>query len=421
MSAVPHLAWRHLAAQPRQTALTVAGVGVGVAVFIFTIAMMDGLLVFFTERLIRVSPLLTVQPERFDGEAARRRLEAAAGDELLALSRPPVPDERPTIRGATGLAARLRHLPGVEGVAVAAAVPVVLGFGVITEPATLIGIEADREGDVTSLPDAALTGRWEDLLRRRDGAVLGVQLARRLGAGLGDRLVVVGEVGRGRELEVVAVLATGLGGVDETSAFVNLPVAQGVAGWGGDEGSEIRLRTAGVTGLAGIQRQVEQLTGHRTETWEESSQASLQLFRTIGLTVYLLTGFVLVVAGLGIANRLTTIILEKEPDIAVLRSFGFSRGALRRLFVLEGVLLGGAGAAGGCALAAAVIAGLTAFPVRFANQQDAVVAYTELYLANDPRYYAVITVAALVIAVGASLLATGKAVRVVPVEVLRGR
>lgn len=421
MTAVARLAWRHLAARPRQTALTVAGVGVGVAVFIFTIAMMDGLVVFFTERLIRVSPTLTVLPERLDGDAARRALEAAAGEDVLGLSRPPVPDERPTIRGATVLAGRLRELPEVAGAAVAAAVPVVLGFGVITEPATLIGIEADREPGVTSLPETAVAGSWDGLLRRREGAVLGIELARRLGAGVGDRLVVVGELGVGRELEVVGVLATGLGGVDESTAFVNLPVAQGTAGWGSDEGSQIRLRTHQLTGLADLGRRVEGITGYRAETWEEAGRASLQLFRTIGLTVYLLTGFVLVVAGLGIANKLTTIILEKEQDIAVLRSYGFSRGTVRAVFVLEGLLLGGAGAVVGCVLAAGVIALLTAYPIRFAAPEDAAVAYTELYLANDPRYYAVIAAAALGIAAVASLLAVGRAVRVVPVEVLRGR
>ena len=52
-----------------------AGVGLGVAVFIFTVAMMDGLVVFFTQRLIRVSPLLTVLPESLD--VARGRDVAA--------------------------------------------------------------------------------------------------------------------------------------------------------------------------------------------------------------------------------------------------------------------------------------------------------------------------------------------------------
>jgi lipoprotein-releasing system permease protein len=420
MREVARLAWRHLSARPRQSALTIAGVALGVAVFIFTVSMMDGLVVFFTQRLIRVSPLLTVLPERLDVNLAREELQRAHPDEVTELTRPPVPDDRPTVRGATALAQRIRAVPGVEGASVAGAAPVVLSFGTIAEPATLVGLDPHDEATVTELPRSVLKGSWEGLDRRRDGAVVGVQLADRLGVQVGDRVIAVGDTGVGRELEVVGIIATGLGTTDEGTAFVNLSVAQGVAGWGSDEGSEIRVRTATMTGLDGTRRRLQAVTGHRVETWEESSQASLKLFRMIGMTTYLLTGFVLVVAGLGIANKLTTIILDKERDIAILRSFGFSRGALRGVFLLEGVLLGSAGAALGCGAAAAAIAYFTAFPIRFAPREGAVLAYTELFLARDPRYYLIISVAALVISALAALVAVRRAVRVVPVEVLRG-
>jgi lipoprotein-releasing system permease protein len=420
MREVARLAWRHLSARPRQSALTIAGVALGVAVFIFTVSMMDGLVVFFTQRLIRVSPLLTVLPERLDVNLAREELQRAHPDEVTELTRPPVPDDRPTVRGATALAQRIRAVPGVDGASVAGAAPVVLSFGTIAEPATLVGLDPHDEATVTELPRSVLKGSWEGLDRRRDGAVVGVQLAERLGVQVGDRMVAVGDTGVGRELEVVGIITTGLGATDEGTAFVNLSVAQGVTGWGSDEGSEIRVRTATMTGLDATRRRLQAVTGHRVETWEESSQASLKLFRMIGMTTYLLTGFVLVVAGLGIANKLTTIILDKERDIAILRSFGFSRGALRGVFLLEGVLLGSAGAAVGCGAAAATIAYFTAFPIRFAPREGAVLAYTELFLARDPRYYVIISVAALVISALAALVAVRRAVRVVPVEVLRG-
>jgi lipoprotein-releasing system permease protein len=420
MRSVLRLAWRHLSSQPRQSVLTVAGVGLGVAVFIFTVAMMDGLVVFFTNRLIRVSPLLTVQPESLEVARGRDVLRRAAAGEVLTLSRPPVPDDRPTVRGATAMALRLRTLPGVTGVSVAAVTPIVLSFGTIAEPASFLGVEPQAEATVTDLPGAVLRGRWERLDSRRDGAVVGAQLADRLGATVGDRLVATGETGAMRELEVVGILATGLGAYDESTVIVNLPVAQGLAGWGSDEGSEIRVRTTTQVGLDPLRARLQAATGHRVETWEESNRASLRLFRTIGLTTYLLTGFVLVVAGLGIANKLTTIILEKEREIAILRASGFARGAVRAVFVIEGVTLGAAGAALGCAAAALTIAYFTAFPIRFAPREGSVLAYTELFLANDPRYYALIAGAALVIAAIAAALAVRRAAKVLPVEVLRG-
>jgi len=420
MREIPLLAWRHLASRPRQSALTVAGVALGVAVFVFTVSMMDGLTVFFTQRLIRVSPLLTVLPERLDVNLAREQLRHLAPGDVVAISRPPVPDDRPTVRGATALAGRVRSVPGVLGASVAGATPVVLSFGTFAEPATLFGLDPGDEATVTELPHCLVQGRWELLASRRAGAVVGKDLADRLGVQVGDRVAAVGEAGQARELEVVGIIATGLGSVDESTAFVNLSVAQGVAGWGGDEGTEIRLRTAAIANLDALRRRLQGVTGHRVETWEETSQASLKLFRMIGVTTYLLTGFVLVVAGLGIANKLTTIILDKERDIAILRSFGFSRGAVRGVFMIEGLVLGALGAGAGCFAAAAVIEYFTLFPIRFTPREGAVLTYTELFLAKDPRYYAIISVAALAISAVAALVAVRRAVRAVPVEVLRG-
>ena len=250
--------------------------------------------------------------------------------------------------------------------------------------------------------------------------MVGTQLASRLGVEVGDRLVAVGERGQGRELEVVGIVTAGLGSVDEATAFVPLAVAQGLAGYNGDEGTEIRIRADRLTGLDPVRAAVETVTGYRTETWQETSRASLKLFRTIGLTTYLLTGFVLVVAGLGIGNRLTTIILDKERDIAVIRSFGFAKGTVRRIFLVEGLFMGAAGALAGCSAAGAAIAYLTAYPIRFAPREGSVVRYTELFLANDPRYYLFISATALVIAAVAALVAVRRAVGVVPVEILRG-
>jgi ABC-type lipoprotein release transport system permease subunit len=82
--------------------------------------------------------------------------------------------------------------------------------------------------------------------------------------------------------------------------------------------------------------------------------------------------------------------------------------------------MGGAGAALGCLVAAAVIRYFTLHPIRFAPREGSVMAYTELFLNNDPRYYAAIAAAALAISFLAALLATRRALKVVPVEVLRG-
>lgn len=418
--AVVRIAFGQLAAAQRTVLFAVSGVALGVAVFIFTVAMMDGLVVFFSDRILRISPTLTVTAERLDSTQHQQTLRGARANEVWMLTRPPVPDERPTIRGAQALALELAKVSGVAGVSTMASTSGILSFGPSEESATIVGLDPAAEQRVTQLARVVAQGSWEALAQTPGGVVLGYKLAQRLGVGLGDRVVVTGEAGSQKELQVAGILVVGIGSWDESTAVVNLPVAQGLAGWGADEVTEIRLRTR-LDELEVLRAQVASLCGRRVERWEETNRAALQLFRTIGLTTYLLTGFVLVVAGMGIANKVATMILDKERDIAILRAYGFPRNALRAIFLCQGAALGAAGAAIGCALAFVTVTYFQTFPIHFAPREGAAMAYTELYLANKPAYYAIISAAALGIAMVASLLSVRRATRVLPVEVLRGQ
>ncbi len=420
LASAARIAWRHMVASPRTVALALAGVAIGVAVFIFTVSLMDGLVEFFTQRILRIAPTLTVLPERLEVRTRREALARWQPEEVLLLSRPPVPDERLTLRGAPALAQQLRSFPGVRGVALAVPTAGVLAFGTAEEAATLLGMQPSEEAEVTELSRFVVAGWWSDLSAFANGVVLGYKLAQRLGVQVGDRLVATGESGVQRELEVVGLLAVGLGSWDESTAVVNLPVAQGLAGWAADEAGEVRLRTS-LADVTVLKEKLEALIGHRVETWQEANQAAFQLFRTIGLTTYLLTGFVLVVAGFGISNKLGTIILDKEPEIAIMRAYGFSKTVVRTVFLIQGVLLGAGGALLGCLGAWAAVSYFRAHPIRFAPRDQAVLAYTELYLANKPGYYLFVGAAAVLIALVASLLSVRRAARVLPVEVLRGR
>lgn len=414
---IVRMARRQLFSSPATVVLTVAGVGIGVAVFIFTVAMMNGLVAYFAERILRMSPTLTVVPERED--TLQRASSPTRGERtVVVLTNPPSPDERPTIRGGMALLSALEMLAGVEGVAPAVSSAAVLSFGTVTESATLFGLDPRRERSVTELHRLVVEGSWDELERKNSGVIVGYKLAERLGVGLGDRIVATGEAGGSKDLEVVGILAVGLGTWDEGTAVVAYPVAQGLAGWGGDEVSELRLRTS-LQNLEAVRQAVRGVTERRVESWDEVNQPALQLFRTIGLTTYLLTGFVLVVAGLGISNKLATVILNRERDIAILRAYGFSRGAVRSLFLFQGLLLGLLGAFLGCLVAFLTITYFQLHPIRFAPRDKAVLAYTELYLANEPSYYAFVATVAVLISLAASILAVRRAAKVLPVEVLR--
>lgn len=419
LQTIGRLALRGLVASPRTVFLTASGVGLGVTVFIFTVGLMDGLLIYFSQRILKISPTLTVLSEDLASAEIQKRLWSARPT-VVQLTRMPVPDDRKTIRGAMVLAEKLRQIPAVEGASVLVTTAAVLSFGTIQEGSTLHGLDPGQERRVTELHKYLRQGNWDDLKKVPNGAIVGFRLATRLGVGVGDRLIALGENGGVRELQVTGILAVGLGSWDENATIVNIPLAQGLAGWGADEAAEIRLRTS-LDNLEQLRQQIQELAGRRVERWEETNSAALRLFRTIGVTTYLLTGFVLIVAGLGIANKLAMMILDKEKDIAILRAYGFTSMSIRSIFFLQGLVLGMLGTLAGCAVAFLGIRYFQAFPIRFPSSSGSPVAYQELFVANRATYYLLIGATALFIAAGASILAARRAVKVMPVEVLRGQ
>jgi lipoprotein-releasing system permease protein len=125
---------------------------------------------------------------------------------------------------------------------------------------------------------------------------------------------------------------------------------------------------------------------------------------------------ILVVAAFGIYNTLSTIVMEKILDIAILKSMGFHARDIRRIFLVEGVLLGLIGSLLGLGLGSGLMALLGQVEIKPPGATDIV--HLPIYWGYDQ--YLLALGFALFSAVGAAVLPARKAARVQPVAILRG-
>ena len=264
-------------------------------------------------------------------------------------------------------ARRLRELPNVIGAA-----PAMLGRALATTRhgeafISVKGIDPELEEQVTEVAAAVTSGSLFDLDHVDGpvlgGIVLGEGVAERLGAYVGDDVLVVtpsgtlspgGMMPRRRRLRIVGLFNLGLYEFDTAYGFVNLDVAQRLTGESQVEIMQLRLEdiyTARETA-----NEVAEAMGpaYLAMDWTEMNQSLFSALWLEKVAISITIGLIVIVAALNIVASLVMLVMEKGRDIAILKTMGAGRVAIRRIFMLQGLIIGlvgtSIGAAGGYAL-----------------------------------------------------------------------
>jgi lipoprotein-releasing system permease protein len=405
-----------LRGRPRQSAIALASVAVGAAMLIVTLSLTTGLSEDFLRKTTETSAHVEVLPRR--PPAARAERMPAAGEQVFALERHALPDEKRAVRGVAGALAALRRIPGVRVATPAVEAQVVLLYGTVRRQAALQGAIPAEEARVTALDRKVVDGSWEALARTPDGVILGRALARSLGVETGAHLQAVGPAGGAIPLRVVGLVRSGLTRVDRTLALVNLPLAQALAGLSTDQATTLRIALDDPLAAPAVAHAAEDATGYVARSWQEKSAASVDAFDRQNKITLVLVLFTVLVAAFGVANVLVQLVADKRRDIAVLRAMGFSRFDVRAIYLMQGALLGLFGATIGWVVGAVLIRVIAALPIDFG--EEAALQNQRLQMAEHPRFYAVALVLSVVVCMIAALGPANRAARLEPTAILRG-
>ena len=181
--------------------------------------------------------------------------------------------------------------------------------------------------------------------------------------------------------------------------------------------SEITVKGDNPEHARALAAQIEEITGLKTESWQEQNQNFLSIFVVQQAITLIICGAILLVAAFGVFNILTMSVMEKINDIAIMRSYGLTRADVRNAFVLQGLMIGIIGALLGTGLAATIIWAIRQlkFPV------EGLVKAQGILMAERPQDYLTAVISALIITFIAAFLPANRAARFNPVDILRGR
>lgn len=406
------IALTHLQNRRRQTAVSVMGVALGVGFFVAVSSLMRGSEQDFIEKLVDSAPHITVKDEyRAPPLQPVERLYAAGAVSLRSLK------PRDEVRGIRNYKAKLDLLSRLDGVDVAPALlgQVILRYGAKDVSATLNGIEPARERLVTQLVDDMIVGTLDDLETTANGIIIGRALADKLKAGVGDNISVISTAGVVRKMKVVGLFSTGVVAIDEGTIYSLIKKAQVLLDRP-QTANRLRLRLAEPNSALELSADIESRVGYLAESWQEANEDVLSVLVIRNAIMYSIVGAILVVASFGIFNIISTVVLEKTRDIAILKSMGFNAGDIRRIFLIEGVLVGISGSVLGWIIGYGMLAGLATIqfkPPGFTEEQG-----FPLYEGIDQ--YLIAGGFALLSATLAAYLPARRASALKPVDILRG-
>jgi lipoprotein-releasing system permease protein len=324
------VAIRYLLARRKQafisliSLISILGVMVGVMALLIALALMTGLQGELRDRIVGSSAHIFVQ-----------KVNGAGMDDYAAEIE------------------KLKQVPRVTGAA-----PTIMGLGVVVGPTqngfvTIKGIIPEREAEVTDIEKAMQSGRLEALNPvegRPPGIILGKELASKIGAFVGDNVRVltpesgqvspVGMIPSQPRFQVVGLFSLGLFEFDEAYAFVHLDAAKRLTGKSTPD--YIELRVDDMFASAEIAETISERLGseYMPQDWSDLNQSLFSALSLEKLAISITIGLIVMVAALNIVASLVLLVMEKSRDIAILKTMGSSAASIRRIFMLQGLVIG---------------------------------------------------------------------------------
>jgi lipoprotein-releasing system permease protein len=387
------------------TGISIAGVAVGVTALLVVLAVMNG----------------------FEGEVQSRIAGTDAHVVLLGATTDGVAD-------GPALAERLAREPGVLGASAFTYAKAMVFHEGLAEGLVVKGVDLSSEREVTtvgrsieppldSIPSVTLAGE--------PGIVLGSELAAKLGARVGDRVLLAtlqgdahsafGYAPKLRPFRLVGLFTSGLYTYDSSFGFTSVAASQRFFELG-DRVTGVEVK---ITDLFAAPREAERLrlaAGRpelRANNWMDLNRNLFAWMKLEKAVMFVILALIVLVAAFNIVSTLFMVVLEKRRDIGVLRTMGASPSLVRDVFLGEGLLIGVLGTLAGAVLGGVLIAVLQRYP--FVQLPGDVYFLETLPVKPEAGDFAAVILAALVLCLAAAWYPAWRASRLDPIEAIRSQ
>lgn len=328
---------RYLLAKRRQTFISlitfisIAGVAVGVMALIVVLAVMNGFQDDLRNRILGITSHAIVGS--FNG----------------------------TFSNYQHLLEEVEKEPGVMAATPFIHAQVMISSGKSVSGALLRGIDSQTAAGVINIQENMIRGNLGDLRSEKaagegppvQGIILGVELCNNLGVRQGEwvtvispsgRLTPMGQVPKSKLFQVVGVLQSGMYEYDNTLAYISLSAAQQFLGLA-DVVSGIEMRLEDIYLAREVADSLRTRLGlpYWVRDWMQMNRNLFSALKLEKVVMFIILTLIILVAAFNIVSSLIMLVMEKTRDIAILKAMGATTSSIRKIFVMEGFLIGTSG------------------------------------------------------------------------------
>jgi len=405
-----YIAFRFLTAKKRAMLMSLSCTVLGVGLFIVTQATTTGFEEFFIKTILGTDGALRVEDKIQD---TMRSMKAGDGSDFLV-------SHREGLKYIEGVEEPKRVINGLKDFAnVSGTSPVLRGNVLVrssfkNETAQVFGINLDEHLKVSDMRSQIVQGDISTFRESPTGALMGKVLAERLELGVGNSFILDSQ-GELRRYRVSAIYETGVADIDKTRVYVHM-----------NEARSLLKKPIGVTFIqvslfdkdraAEDAFQMEEVLKHSARAWQDREKSWLSAFHALSVSSAITVSVFTLIAGLAMFNTLAMIVLEKTKDIAILRSMGYERRDITRIFLWQAAIVLAIGA-----IVGAVIGVVGTFAVSKIPLPINGIFKTETFQVswNGWHYVEAVLTAALMV-MAASIIPARRAARLEPGDIVRG-
>ncbi len=392
--------------------MSLIGIVFGIGFFVVTQAQTSGFEVFFIRTILGTNGAIRVSDRFQDMEGTVSKVSRDGKESFVLRS-------RENARYVEGIEypqlvkTALREFPEISGIS-----EIIEGTGILDSGSRKLAVQLHglRIKDhimVSELENQLLQGDIDNLDADRSGILVGSWIAERLSLSEGDRVTLIGG-SENQQLRIAGVFETGVSQIDKTRIYLDLATARSFLGKPfGDSVFQVSIQDP--EKASEIAAQMQMTLGHRVIGWQEREKVWLEVFKALRFSSAITVSSILLLSGLGMFNVFAIMVIEKNRDIAILRSIGFTPRDVSAVFLWQGgiVLLGGIVL--GSATGFLATYGISRIPLRIRG-----IFSTDSFVVNwDVTHYLwAIAIATLFVSV-ASWIPARRAAKIEPAKIIR--
>ena len=411
------IAKTHLLTRKKQSAIASLGVTFGIGTFIVLVSFMTGLNGLLDGLILNRTPHIRIYNEVQPSEKQPIQLHPDFKRAVHMVHSIKPKQEKASVYNNQPLMNLLKKNSLVMGVTPQVSARIFYQSGSVLLNGNAIGINAIEEDRLFNFKQYIVDGLPLDLANNENGIVLGMGVAKKLSVGIGDRIQILSSTGATYRLKVVGFFQSGLADIDKLQSYVNIKMAQRIAGEGNNYITDISVKLFDIEKAKDLSDEIAQTYGVNSID-VKAANAQFETGNTIrNIITYAVSITLLIVAGFGIYNILNMVIYEKMNDIAILKATGFSGSDVKRIFIYQAMFIGIVGGIIGLGMG-----GILSFLISKAPFETEAIPTVKTFPVNfQPLFYVIGAVFAIVTTFFAGYLPARKASKIDPVEIIRGQ